>query len=61
VGDKVFLNVSLVKGVRRFNLRGKLSPRYIGPSEIIERLNPVAYRLDLPTELKHVHNVFHIS
>jgi len=61
VGDKVFLKVSLVKGVRRFNLRGKLRPRYIGPYEIIEKLNPVAYRLDLPIEFKHVHNVFHIS
>ena len=61
MGDKVFLKVSPVKGVRRFNLRGKLSPRYISPYEIIDRLNPVAYWLDLPTELEHVHNVFHIS
>jgi len=38
-----------------------LSPRYIGPYEIIERLNLVAYHLDLPVELEHVHNVFHIS
>ena len=36
-------------------------PRYIGPYEIIEKLNPVAYCLDLPVELEHVHNVFHIS
>ena len=42
-------------------MRGKLSPRYIGPYEIIEKLNPIAYRLDLPVELEHVHNVFHIS
>jgi len=61
VGDKVFLKVSPVKRVRRFNLRGKLSPRYIGPYEIIEKLNPVTYRLDLLIELKHVHNIFHIS
>jgi len=61
VGDKVFLKVSLAKGVRRFNLMGKLNPRYIGPYEYIEKLNPVAYRLDLPTELEHVHNVFYIS
>ena len=46
--------------MRRFNLRGKLSPRYIGPYEIIEKLNSVAYRLNLPTELEHVHNVSHI-
>ena len=37
------------------------SPRYIGPYEIIEKLNPVAYRLNLPTELEHAHNFFHIS
>ena len=45
----------------RFGKRGKLSPRYIGPFEIIERIGPVAYRLDLPEELARVHNVFHIS
>ena len=38
-----------------------MSPRYIGPYEIIKKLNLVAYRLDLPVELEHVHNVFHIS
>ena len=61
VGDKVFLKVSPTRGVKRFGVRGKLSPRYIGPYEIIEKLNPVAYRLELLAELKHVHNVFHIS
>ena len=45
----------------RFGKRGKLSPRYIGPFEIVERIGPVAYRLDLPEELSGVHNVFHIS
>ena len=44
-----------------FGKRGKLSPRYIGPFEIVERIGPVAYRLDLPEELSRVHNVFHIS
>ena len=61
VGDQVFLKVSPIKGVRRFNIRGKLSPRYIGPYQIIEKVNPVAYRLSLPTELEYVHDVFHIS
>ena len=42
----------------RFGKRGKLSPRYIGPFEIVERIGPVAYRLDLPEELSRVHNVF---
>ena len=44
-----------------FNIRGKLSPRYIMPNEIIEKLNSMAYRLDLLAEIEHVHNVFHIS
>ena len=40
---------------------GKLSPSYIGSYEIIEKLNPITYRLDLPIDLKDVHNIFHIS
>ena len=57
----MFLKVSPVKGVRRFNVKGKLSPRFVGPYDIIEKINPVAYRLALPPELQHVHDVFHIS
>ena len=53
--------ISPWKGVVRFGKRGKLSPSYIGPFEIVERVGPVAYRLDLPEELSRVHNVFHIS
>ena len=45
----------------RFGKRGKLSPHYIGPFEIVDRIGPVAYRLDFPEELARVHNVFHIS
>ncbi|KAL6201986.1 hypothetical protein ACLB2K_025697 [Fragaria x ananassa] len=47
--------------VVRFGKRGKLSPRYIGPYEIIERVGSLAYRLVLPPELSKIHNVFHIS
>ena len=47
--------------MRRFNLRGKLHLRCIGPYESIDKLNIVAYRLHFPTKLEHVHNVFHIS
>ena len=45
----------------RFGKRGKLSPHYIGPFEIVDRIGLVAYRLDLSEELARVHNVFHIS
>ena len=61
MGEKVFLKVSPWKGVLRFGRQGKLSPRYIGPYEIIERIGPLAYRLALPVELSSIHNVFHVS
>ncbi|KAA3456128.1 DNA/RNA polymerases superfamily protein [Gossypium australe] len=61
IGDKVFLKVSPWKKVLRFGRKGKLSPRFIGPYEIIERVRPVAYRLKLPSELEKIHNVFHVS
>ena len=61
VGDWVFLKLSPWKGVVRFGKRGKLSPRYIGPYEIIERVGSLAYRLALPSEMSRIHNVFHVS
>ncbi|KAG8486371.1 hypothetical protein CXB51_019815 [Gossypium anomalum] len=61
VGDRVFLKVSPWKKVLRFGKKGKLSPRFIGPYEIVERVGPVAYRLALPPELEKIHNVFHVS
>ncbi|GJZ48810.1 reverse transcriptase domain-containing protein [Tanacetum coccineum] len=61
VGDKVLLKVSPRKGVVRFGKRSKLSPRYVGPFEIVERVGPVAYRLRLPQELVGVHDTFHVS
>ena len=49
------------RGVVRFGKRGKLSPRFIGPFEILEMVGTVAYRLDLPPNMSGVHEVFHIS
>ena len=45
----------------KFGKNGKLSPRFIGPYEVIEKVGPVAYRLTLPLDLEKVHNVFHVS
>ena len=61
VGDKGFLKVSQWKKILRFGRKGKLSPRFIGPYEILERVGPVAYRLALPLELDKLHYVFHVS
>ena len=54
-GDKVYLKISPVKGVVRFGKKGKLSPRYVGPYEIFQRVCKVAYELKLPSELASVH------
>ncbi|KAA0043069.1 pol protein [Cucumis melo var. makuwa] len=61
VGDKVFLKVAPMRGVLHFEKKGKLSPRFVGPFEILERIGPVAYRLALPPSLSTVHDVFHVS
>ena len=61
VGDNVFLKVMPKRGVVRFNKRGKLLPRFIGPFEILERIGTVAYRLALPPNMIGVHEVFHVS
>ena len=61
VGDHVFLKVMPKRGVVRFGKRGKLSPRFIGPFEILERVGTVAYRLALPPSMSGVHEVFHVS
>ena len=61
VRDHVFLKVMPKRGVVRFGKRGKLSPRFIGPFEILERIGTVAYRLALPPDMSGVHEVFHVS
>ncbi|KAA0060413.1 pol protein [Cucumis melo var. makuwa] len=61
VGDKVFLKVAPMRGVLRFERKGKLSPRFVGSFEILKRIGTVAYRLALPPSLSTVHDVFHVS
>ncbi|GKB92893.1 putative reverse transcriptase domain-containing protein [Tanacetum coccineum] len=61
VGDYVLLKVSPWKGMVRFRKKGKLAPRFVGPFKIIEKVGPIAYRLDLPEELDGVHDTFHVS
>jgi hypothetical protein len=61
VGDRVYLKVSLVKGVKRFRVKGKLSAHCIGPFPILGRCGTRAYKLDLPPSLVGVHNIFHVS
>nr|GEZ52947.1 hypothetical protein [Tanacetum cinerariifolium] len=61
VGDYVLLKVSSWKGVVCFGKKRKLAPRFVGPFEIIEKVGPVAYMLDLPEELDGVHDTFHMS
>ena len=58
--DHVFLKVSPIKGLTRFRKKEKLSPRDIRPYVILKRVRELAYRLDLPSELSQIHNVFHI-
>jgi hypothetical protein len=59
-GDHVYLKVSPMKGVKRFVVTGKLSPRYIGPFPVLEKCGKVAYKLELPPSLAGVHDIFHI-
>ena len=61
IGDRVFLKISPWKGVLRFGKRGKLSPRYIGPYEIVSKVGPLAYKLKLPPKLSRIHDIFHVS
>jgi hypothetical protein len=61
IGDFVDLKVSPMRGTRRFRVKGKLAPRYIGPFKIIDRKGEVAYQLELPLQLSDVHDVFHVS
>jgi hypothetical protein len=61
VGDFVYLKVSPIRGFRRFGVKVKLAPRYIGPYQILARRGEVAYQLSLPENFSVVHDVFHVS
>jgi hypothetical protein len=61
VGDIVYLKESPMRGLRRFKVRGKLAPRFIGPFKILKKRGEVAYQLELLPQLSDVHDVFHVS
>ena len=61
VGDHVFLRVTLWTGVGRALKSRKLTPRFIGPFDILQRVGPVAYQVALPPSLSNLHSVFHVS
>jgi hypothetical protein len=61
VGHHVYLSVSPMKGVKRFGMKGKLVPCYIGPFPIHEKSGNVAYKLELPLSLAGVHDILHVS
>ena len=61
VGNYVFIKISPMKKILRFGKQGKLIPRYIGPYKILERIGNVAYKLELPEEMRAIHDVFHVS
>jgi hypothetical protein len=60
-GDHVYLKVSPIRGMRKFKVKGKLSPRFIGPFKIFRRIGEMAYQLELPDHLSDVHDVFYVS
>jgi hypothetical protein len=60
-GNHVYLRVTPMKGMKRFMVKEKLAPRYVGPFPILEKCGSVAYKLDLPPSLAGVHDIFHVS
>jgi hypothetical protein len=61
VGDFIYLKVSPMRGARRFKVKRKLAPRYVGALKIVDRRGEVAYQLELPPQLSDVQDVFHVS
>ncbi|KAA0062766.1 pol protein [Cucumis melo var. makuwa] len=60
VGDKVFLKVTAMNGILRFEKKENLSPHFVETFEILERIGPVAYRWALPPSLTVVHDMFYV-
>ena len=60
IADHVYLRVSPMKGTRRFGIKGKLAPRYVGPFKIVSKRS-LRYQLELPSNFANVHDVFHVS
>jgi hypothetical protein len=61
VGDRAYLRVSPLRGVKRFGVKGKLEPRFVGPFKVLACKGEVAYELIPPESLSPVHHVFHVS
>ena len=57
----MYLRVSPLRGVKRFVVKGKLAPGFVGPYKVLEHMGEVAYKLELPEGLSGVHDVFHVS
>jgi hypothetical protein len=51
IGDFVYLKVSPTRGTRRFNVKGKLAPRYVGPFKVVDHKGEVTYQHELPPKL----------
>jgi hypothetical protein len=61
VGDRAYLRVSPLRGVKRFGVKGKLARHFVGPFKVLAHKGEVGYELELPESLSAVHNVFHVS
>jgi hypothetical protein len=61
VGDHVYLQISPMKGVRRFGIKGKLAPHYIGLYPIIDKYGPLSYQVELPSKLSGVHDMLSLK
>ena len=61
IGEKAYLRVSPLRGVRRFGIKGKLAPRFVGPFTVLAKRGDLSYQLELPSNFPDVHDVFHVS